>query len=83
MPLVAVQYISLVVIPFILAITMPLTCRLVKLLFTSRDFNISAGETRGKHKRMRKMKAEGSFRLRAVIACQFCSQCGSFPRIIL
>lgn len=81
MPLSAISYLSLVFIPFILAITMPLKCRLVKLFFISRDLNISAGER--KHKRMKKTKAEGSFRLHAVIACQFCSQHRLISRIIL
>lgn len=53
---------------------MPLKCWLVKPFFISRDLNISAGERRATHKRMKKMKAEGSCRLHAIIACQFCSQ---------
>ena len=83
MPLSATEYISLVLIPFILVITTPLKRQLVKLFFTSRDLNISAGERRGKHNRMKRIKAEGSFRLHAVIACQFCSQHRPISRIIL
>lgn len=38
---------------------MPLKHWVVKLFFISRGSNISAGERRGKLKRMKKMKAEG------------------------